>query len=233
MRQSNPDLVAREYETVTRLAERRLDRTAWLRGTMEWSVAVEAVAEVRPRRVLDAGCGTADFSALIAAPEVICVDSSQAAVDAARSRGLEARRADIDNLPFDDAEFDVVTCNWVLYHLANRDRGIAELARVLRPGGRFVGMYNFPDHLQEVWDASGASWDPDGFDSESGMLQLAPRFARVERIETRGEALWEDRDALQAYLDAFHELAGILVAPSEPYPFRSTRHNCVFVADTA
>lgn len=150
MRQSDPSLVAREYATMTGVAPRRLDHTAWLRRDTELQVALEAIADVRPQSVLDAACGTAEFVASIAAPQLICSDSSEAAVEAARSRGLEAQQAQIEDLPFADGYFDVVTCNWALYQLPDRDRGIAELARVLGPGGRFVGMYSFPDHLQEA-----------------------------------------------------------------------------------
>jgi hypothetical protein len=57
-------MVAREYATTERLAARRLDRTAWLHGEDEpWLLALEAIAEVRPRRVLDAGCGNTDMGA--------------------------------------------------------------------------------------------------------------------------------------------------------------------------
>src|SRR5438552_6875788 len=45
-------------------------------------------AAARPGRVLDAGCGNAELAELIAAPEVVCVDASPAAVEQARSRGL-------------------------------------------------------------------------------------------------------------------------------------------------
>src|ERR687884_1106696 len=98
-------MVAREYATTDRLAARRLDRTAWLHGDAEpWLLALAAIAEARPRRVLDAGCGNAEFAALIATPEVVCVDASSAAVEAARSRGLRAELAEIERLPFGDAE---------------------------------------------------------------------------------------------------------------------------------
>jgi SAM-dependent methyltransferase len=153
---SDRDLVAREYATVERLAMRGLDRTAWLGGEHEpWMIALAAIAEVRPARVLDAGCGSGGFAALLTAPDVRCVDLSPAAVDAALERGLRAEAADIQNLPFPDGSFDVAVANWVLYHIHDRALAIAELARVLTPAGRFVGCYNARDHLKELWSRVG------------------------------------------------------------------------------
>jgi ubiquinone/menaquinone biosynthesis C-methylase UbiE len=230
---SDPELVAREYASLERLAARRLDRTAWLRGVDELLVLLGAVAEVRPLRVLDAGSGSGDWASLVAAPEVVCVDQSQAAVDAARARGLEAIQARVEALPCGSESFDLVMCNWVLYHLANPDLGLGELARVLRPGGRFVGAYTLPEHLEELWSVveRRPSTDPAvAFDGHNGATYLARHFTSVERRDTSGEVSWETRQALQTYLDGYRELLGKVQAPPGPYPLRATRHNCVFVA---
>ena len=226
----DPDLVRREYSTLDRFHDRRLDRTGWIRGLDEFDGLMEAVAEVRPRRVLDAGAGNGDYAAVIAAPEVVCVDQSEASVEACRARGLDAQVADIAALPFADGEFDVVICNHVLYHLPNRDKGIAELARVLKPGGRFVGIYNFKDHLAEVFDRVAPGVD-DVFDCETGAQELVRRFSRVECRPTEGSVVWLAREDLQRYLDAYSEMLGPLTAPEEPYPFIARRHNCVLIAD--
>jgi SAM-dependent methyltransferase len=230
---NDSDLVAREYASLDRLAYRRLDRTAWLRGIEDFLVLLGAIAEARPHRVLDAGCGSGDWASLVAAPEIVCVDQSEAAVEAARARGFKALRANIEALPFESDSFDLVMCNWVLYHLSDPDLGVSELARVLRPGGRFVGGYTLPGHLDELWSVVGRSptTDPsDAFDGNNGAVYLAPHFTRVERRDTSGEVLWETRGALQTYLHAYRELIGELQAPADPYPFRATRRNCVFVA---
>src|SRR5204863_218917 len=111
-------------------------------------------------------------------------------------------------LPFADAEFDLVTCNWVLYHLTDLDAGLAEISRVLRPGGRFVGMYNHRDHLVELWRLVVDSvWDEDFFDCESGPAILRRHFRRVECREAVTQAMWETREAAQTFLDAFAEMA--------------------------
>jgi SAM-dependent methyltransferase len=230
----DPQVVAREYGSMDRLAARRLDHSGWVRSEGdEWSVALQAIAEVRPRRVLEAGSGRGDLAAVISAPEVVCVDSSTAAIKAATARGLDAVLGDIRDLPFHDGEFDVVMCNHTLYHLADRDRGIAELARVLRPGGRFVGIYSTPGHLAELWEAVGHSWPDDEFDSETGGEELSRHFGNVERRLTRGDVLWATKADLQSYLDAYSEMVGPLEAPDGPYPFVASRRKCVFVGEKA
>jgi SAM-dependent methyltransferase len=229
---SDRDLVAREYATIDRLAMRRLDRTAWLGGEDDpWLLALAAIAEVRPTRILDAGCGSGDFAALLTAPDVQCVDLSPAAVDAARAKGLRAEVADIQNLTFPEASFDVAVANWVLYHVQDCALAIAELARVLTPAGRFVGCYNAPGHLQELWSMVGVPVAADDFNADNGPAELQRSFGRVDVRAAHGEVLWETRERLQAYLDAYQEMYGALTAPAGPYPFRATRRNVVLVAD--
>ncbi|HVB54594.1 MAG TPA: class I SAM-dependent methyltransferase [Candidatus Acidoferrales bacterium] len=171
------------------------------------------------------------FASLISAPRLVGIDSSPAA--AARAPGLEAQLATIEELPFADQAFDVVTCNWTLDQLPAPDQGLRDPARVLGPEGRPVGRYYFPGHLEEVWHAMRISRDADGLDAESGRAQLAPYFGTVRREKMHGEARCADRASRPAYLDAYRELAGALVAPEHPYPFRSRRHNCFFIGTTA
>jgi SAM-dependent methyltransferase len=132
-----PEVVEREYASLDRYRRRRIDVTGWLRFTDddEWAVLLRAIAEVRPHRVLDAGCGDGTLSSLVAATEVVCVDQSPAAVEAARGRGLDARVADIRELPFRDGEFDLVLCAETLEHVRDVQLLLSETRRVLRPGG--------------------------------------------------------------------------------------------------
>jgi SAM-dependent methyltransferase len=148
-------------------------------------------------------------------------------VERARSRGVDAREARIEALPFADGEFDVVVCNWVLYHLPDLDGGVAELARVVRPGGRFVGIYNRDGHMEELWSRV----RPEAAAGDDYAAALGRHFGRVEERDTEALTLWETREDLQAFLDAFVELHGPLEAPAEPYPFKVTRRNRVYVAE--
>jgi len=102
---------------------------------------------------------------------------------------------------------------------------------VLTPAGRFVGCYNAPGHLQELWSTVGVSVAADDFNADNGAAELQRSFSRVQVRKAHGEVLWETRERLQTYLDAYHEMYGSLTAPAGPYPFRATRRNVALVAD--
>jgi len=95
-------------------------------------------------RLLDAGCGpgsiTLGLAQLVAPGEVVGVDVQSAQVEQARARArgiasLSFEVADIYRLPFHDSSFDAVFANGILMHLREPVRALAELRRVLRPGG--------------------------------------------------------------------------------------------------
>ena len=68
-----------------------------------------------------------------------------------------------------------------------------------------------------------------GVDNAPAMVARA----RLDLRDTKAYTLWGTRADLQAYLDAFVELLGPLDAPAEPFRFKVTRRNRVYVADKA
>ena len=107
-----------------------------------------------PRRAVEVGCGPGDFAARLQAADVavIAVDQSAQMVELARGRGVDARVGDVQALAFADNAFDVAVANFVLYHVPDLDRGLAELARV---APRLVAATNGYDQLREMWDLVG------------------------------------------------------------------------------
>src|SRR5206468_852293 len=68
---------------------------------------------------------------------------------------VDARVGDVQDMPFDDASFDTVVAAWMLYHVTDIDRGLAEIRRVLEPGGRFIANTNARGHNRELFELIG------------------------------------------------------------------------------
>ncbi len=92
------------------------------------------------RKVLDLGCRDGALTqAFLPGNEVVGVDADQEALAAAAQLGMETRWADLDQpLELDDDSFDVVVAGELLEHLRDPHALVAEIRRVLRPGGTFV-----------------------------------------------------------------------------------------------
>jgi SAM-dependent methyltransferase len=104
--------------------------------------------ELRGKDVLEVGCGTGVHARLLAeaGANVTAVDLTPTAVELTRRRlelqnlAADVREADAQELPFADASFDFVWSWGVVHHSEDTRRVIAEIARVLRPGGRLALM---------------------------------------------------------------------------------------------
>ena len=126
------DRIAPVYDAMNRLMTAGLDRR-WRRET--------AAAVVRPGdRVLDVCCGTGDLAlaAVEAGGRVSGLDFSEPMLERALAKApeLDWVSGDALALPFAAGSFDAVTIGFGFRNLANAERGLEEMRRVLRPGGR-------------------------------------------------------------------------------------------------
>jgi ubiquinone/menaquinone biosynthesis C-methylase UbiE len=118
--------------------------------------AVLQLVGAGPGKALDAGMGPGRLAAELSARgwEISGIDAAPSMVSAARSRLPEAARrlveGKIEALPFADASFDAVVATGVLEY-ADVERALAELARVVRPGGVAVVSYPNPGTYYGLW----------------------------------------------------------------------------------
>jgi SAM-dependent methyltransferase len=144
-------------------------------------------------RWLDVGCGNGAFTEAVIArcapDEVIGIDPSEGQLAFARARpaarSAHFRLGDAQALPFGDNRFDVAVMALVVAYLSDPAKAVAEMARVVRPGG-WVATY--------VWDIAGAGAPvhPIYVAMESlGMPAPRPAGAAVSRSD-RMRTLWTD-----------------------------------------
>ena len=236
MRLNDPELVRREYGDGKAFAERRKVFTTFVRGPNAADIAFEAVADLRPGRLLEVGCGEGEFAERVVrelGAKVVALDLSPHMVERTRARGIDARVGDVQALAFADAEFDVAVANWMLYHVPDLDLGIAELGRVLRPGGTLVAATFGEDNLRELWALLGETdAPPHPFSRENGEQALRLHFAHVERRDAQAEVIFPNGEAVRRYVGSSirrRHLADRV--PRFDGPFRTRSSQAVFVAE--
>ncbi len=236
MRLDDPAVVARDYESETRLLARRsIYETSEGPNTLD--MLWDRIAEARPQRVLEVGPGPGELAERMAkelGAGVVAIDVSPRMVELTRARGIDARVGDVQELPFEDEAFDLVVAGWVLFHPADLDRALAEIARVLRPGGRLIAATNSERHLGELWALVGVDRMSYSFGLENGEAALRRHFPKVQVERVEGWVTVPDTATARDYVASSIILRHLADrVPELSSPLRARRLNGIFVAEKA
>ena len=175
-------------------------------------------------KILELGCGNGRLwienkAKLPADCEIILSDISEGMIrDVRREQSLQDDRFsfaafDCHAIPYEDASFDLVIANHVLFYCKDVDRVCSEVGRVLKPGGRFVcGTYGVA-HMQEVSrlvtqfdDRITLSGETlyEHFGKENGAQALAPYFAEVDWQQYEDALIVTQAEPLIEYVLSCH-----------------------------
>ena len=150
--------VAQKYDVMNDLMSAGLHRV--------WKKFAITIAAPRPgERVLDVAGGTADLSSAFAKRvgkegQVWLTDINNAMLSVGRDRLLDegvitpTAQCDAEKLPFPDNHFDIVTVAFGLRNMTHKDKALAEMRRVLRPGGRLLVL-----EFSKVWKPLEKAYD--------------------------------------------------------------------------
>jgi len=136
------DSIAPRYDLLNHLLSFGIDRH-WRRA------AVDSLKPYSPKNILDVATGTGDFALLTSSRlgdvEVTGIDLSEEMLAVGRKKvaqkgvkGVSFVKGDVLSLPYEDGSFDAVTVAYGARNFADLDKGLQEMRRVLRPGGRLV-----------------------------------------------------------------------------------------------
>jgi SAM-dependent methyltransferase len=237
VRFDDPDYVREQYATEEGLAARASLYLYTGTGSDARDVVLNELRVARPRRVLEVGAGWGELAERVQLElecDVVALDLSPRMVELTRERGVEALQGDVQDLPCADEAFDAVVAAWMLYHVPDLDRGLAEIARVMRPGGVFVAVTNGANDFAELWELVGRDMSTRmlSFRAETGEEHLRRHFAAVKRHDLVAPVSFADSDTMRRYVGS-STLGREYVdrVPQLESPFVATKVIAVFVAE--
>lgn len=181
-----------QYSTTSENLSRRNALHAWNSYSQGW---YSWVRDRLPKTgtLLEIGAGTGELWRQPghdhAGLDLVLTDFSEAMCGQLRQvPNAVVQQCDAHNLPFDNASFDAVVANHMLYHLDDPDAALREFARVLRPGGRVFIALNGEDHLPELFQVGAAIGRTSTIKSQARVkLDTAPASLSKYFVDIKSE----------------------------------------------
>lgn len=190
---NNPDIMRQQYNDSSKLDIRIALHQRYSTNRQPFGDWIMEHYHIQPgMRVLELGCGTGNMwhdaaKWLPKDASLTLTDFSAGMVKTAMANvpalpNISFRQVDIQQIPFEDNSFDLVIANMMLYHVPDLKKGLSEVARVLRPEGRFIcatvgagGVYWWLENTLGIEEGKVYP-----FSLQNGADILGPHFAQVE-----------------------------------------------------
>lgn len=229
-------LIRKEYATDAALSVRIRTHELYTQPPVDFAAWVlDHLAWRGDETVLDVGCGSGAYLApvherLTRGGGILAADLSLGMLrDLRAKRALERvslLNASVTALPLPDACCDVAMANHMLFYVQDLPRALAEIRRVLRPGGQFVATTNARDSMQVLWDeviaacnalgfevnfGEGASVS--GFNLENGDDIIAPFFPDVTCYTLETALVFPEPEPVLDYVNSTRTVREPLLPP--------------------
>ncbi len=218
----SPLWLQHQYQTDVNLQARIRLHQLFGTTTMSWQRWVfDHLQLPATARVLELGCGPGQLwqenrDRIPGDWQVLLSDFSSGMLTEARRRlqtcshDFAYLRVHAQHIPFASASFDAVIANHMLYHVPDRRQALAEIRRVLRPGGRLYAATNGEEHMQVLFDLAQRvapdfpfahmKFNRRAFTLENGGEQLAAHFSHIELYRFHDDLAVTESEPLVAYV---------------------------------
>jgi len=180
--------------------------------------------------VLELGCGTGDMwknreSLICSCSKIILSDFSEGMVATTKDNigsydNIEYKVLDIQEIPYKDATFDIVIANMMLYHVPDIDKGLTEVRRVLKRGGRFYcatyGEHGIIEYLSKIFSTYGVEDNINkNFTLQNGYKILSKTFSKVEKKEYIDSLAVTNIDDMVDYIYSLSSMTSLNSVPKQ------------------
>lgn len=181
-------------------------------------------------KVLELGCGTGDMwknreSLICSCSKIILSDFSEGMVATTKDNigsydNIEYKVLDIQEIPYKDATFDIVIANMMLYHVPDIDKGLTEVRRVLKRGGRFYcatyGEHGIIEYLSKIFSTYGVEDNINkNFTLQNGYKILSKTFSKVEKKEYIDSLAVTNIDDMVDYIYSLSSMTSLNSVPKQ------------------
>ena len=222
---NDKDIVKKQYENVTNLNTRISIHDKYSvnkQGFGNWIVSNYQITN--GMRVLELGCGTGDMwtrksNLITKCAELVLTDFSEGMIRAAQNNigdfpNIAYKVVDIQEIPFEANSFDIVIANMMLYHVPDLKKGLSEVTRVLKEGGKFYcatyGEHGIVPFIANLLKPYGVEDRVNkNFTLQNGRKILVQYFSAVEMLEYNDSLEVTNIDDMLDYIYSLTSMAEV------------------------
>ncbi len=217
--------VAKQYQTSANLSARISIHDKYSVNKQGFGNWITNQYEIKAgMRVLELGCGTGSMwvgkgDLVKKCGKLILSDFSEGMLEQTREtlkdlKGIEYQTIDIQNIPYEEHTFDIVIANMMLYHVPDLQKGLREVRRVLKEGGRFYcatfGENGIMEYIYGLLKDYGVQSETNrAFTLQNGAEKLSQVFANVKRCDYPDALEVTNLDDMADYVYSLSGMSGM------------------------
>lgn len=228
---NNSSIVKKQYENASNLNTRISIHDKYSTNKMGFGNWIFSNYRIEDgMSVLELGCGTGDMwinkeHEIKLCSKLVLSDFSEGMVDVAKNnlnmfKNIEYKVIDIQDIPFESNQFDIVIANMMLYHVPDIEKGLSEVQRILKDNGTFYcatyGEHGIIEYLSKILYEYGVKDTVNkNFTLQNGGKILEKKFSEVKKLEYKDSLAVTSADDMIEYIYSLASMTTLNEVPRE------------------